>query len=518
MDIQVSSLNSTRVRIFTVLVSLLLSLQAVYFDDIINRDGIMYLQMVEAYLSGGLAATRIIFDWPAFPILVAWVHQITTFSIETSAFLTNSILFLLLTDALVLISGLIVSSQRQLIIASILILGFTPINEYRDFISRDVGYWAFSSLALYQFMLFIKSPNYKTATLWQVFMLIAILFRIEGSVILLALPLFLLFSRKPSEGLKRIIQASYLQIITLAAIVAFLLSQPDLMASFGKLSSISNYLDLSVYTNRLSQYTDVIEHQILNQYSEGYAAFILISGLLAMFAYKILKFFSVSYLIVYFVTASKTLPPHAKQLQQLLLYFFALNILILIAYLFKNYFISSRYTLMALISLLLIVMHSLSHGIERLWLGKNKVLLSVIAFALFYSVADTSTQSNRKTYIKDVAVWAAHNLPDDSLVMTDDHFILHYFDAEKTAASLCVKQLYKQSSFLKRYADTMPYTSGPCADIRSDSYLYFDYIIVVEKRRTTGLKDFLKTLNITMIHHTGKENKNGASVYKVIQP
>jgi hypothetical protein len=510
--------NLIKTRFFTAFVSLLLSLQAVYFDDIINRDGILYMQMAEVYLTGGLHAIQGLYDWPAFAILIAWVHQLTSLSIETSGLVLNSLFFILLTDALILISSLLVATPRQLTIAAVLILCFTPLNEYRDFILRDPGYWAFSSLALYQFMLFIKSPNYKTATLWQVFMVIAILFRIEGSVILLALPLFLLFSRKPSEGLKQIIQASYLLIITLAAIVAFVLSQPDLMAAFGKLSSISSYLDLSAYTNTLSQYADVIKHQILNQYSEGYAAFILISGMLAMFTYKILKAFSVSYLIVYFATASKTLQPHAKQLQQLLLYFFALNILILITFLFKHYFISSRYTLMALISLLLIVMHSLSHGIERLWLGKNKVLLSVIAFALFYSVADTSTQSIRKTYIKDAAVWAAHNLPDDSLVMTDDSFILHYFDAEKTAASLCVKQLYKQSSFLARYADRMPYTSGPCADIRSDSYLYFDYIIVVEKRRNTGLKDFLKTLNITMIHHTGKENKNGASVYKVIQP
>ena len=54
--------NLSNTRFFTALASLLLSLQAVYFDDIINRDGIMYLQMVEAYLTGGLTAVRSIYD------------------------------------------------------------------------------------------------------------------------------------------------------------------------------------------------------------------------------------------------------------------------------------------------------------------------------------------------------------------------------------------------------------------------------------------------------------------------
>ena len=518
MDIQVPYLNVTRIRIFTALASLLLSLQAVYFDDIINRDGIMYLQMVEAYLTGGLPAAQAIYNWPAFSILIAWIHQLTSLSIETTAFVLNSLFFILLTDALLLISSLLVASRRQLNIAAVLILCFMPINEYRDFILRDPGYWAFSSLALYQFMLFLNSSSYKTATLWQVFMVLAIFFRIEGSVVLLGLPLFLLFIRKPIEGLKQIIQASYLLIISLVAIIGFVLSQPDLMAAFGKLSTISLYLDLTKYTNTLTQYADVIKHQVLNRYSEGYAAFILITGMLAMLGYKILKAFSVSYLIIYFTTASKTLQPHAKQLQQLLLYFLALNILILITFLFKEYFISSRYTLMALLSILLIVIHSLCHGIERFWLSKNKLLLSIIALALFYSVADTSTMSSRKTYIKEAAIWAAHHLPEGSRVVTDDEFILYYFAAEKTPVTLCVKQVYKQTSFLKGYAHSMPYIYGVCAGDRSNSYLYYDYIIVVEKRRKTGLKDFLKTLDIERVYHTGKQSKDGASVYKVIKP
>ena len=48
-----------------------------------------------------------------------------------------------------------------------------------------------------------------------------------------------------------------------------------------------------------------MQEQVLNKYSEDYAAFILITGMLAMFMYKILKGFSISYLVIYFITASR---------------------------------------------------------------------------------------------------------------------------------------------------------------------------------------------------------------------
>jgi hypothetical protein len=518
MDIQSSNLNITRIRIFTALASLLLSLQAVYFDDIINRDGIMYLQMSEAYLSGGIVAAKAIYDWPVFSILIAWLHQLTSLPIESCGFILNSFLFVVLTDALVLISRLLVTSQRQLSIAAILILCFIPINEYRDFILRDPGYWAFSSLALYQFMLFAISPSFKTATLWQVFIMVAILFRIEGVVILSALPLCLLFINPIFSGFQQFLQALYLAI---AACVFGLLSfafQANHSDAFGKLESLSSYLTLDKHLQLLDKYSLIIEQQILNQFSDDYASLILISGLSIMLLYKLLKMFSLSYIIIYFVTSSNGFTNTRTRLQKLLLYFLLLNILILTAFLFKEYFISSRYTVLALIGLLLLVMPRLCHGIEQLWLDKRNLLLSLVGFCLFYNIADATTLSSSKTYIKETALWAAHHLPTDSLVITDDEFLLYYFEREKTTSTLCVRKIFHQTEFLDEYNSKMPYLDGPCTNPGADGYKYYDYMIVVEKERHPELIAFLKTLELKQIYYQENTRLNdGASVYKVIK-
>ena len=121
MNTHSSLQNLSRVRIFTAFISLIFSLQTVYFDDLINRDGILYLQTAELFMSEGLYATQGLLNWPFFSILISWVHQLTSLSLETAGFVLNGLLFILLTDALVLISSLLVVTPRQLIIAAILI-------------------------------------------------------------------------------------------------------------------------------------------------------------------------------------------------------------------------------------------------------------------------------------------------------------------------------------------------------------------------------------------------------------
>ena len=90
-----------KIRAFTALASLLLSVFAYYSNDIINNDGILYMNMAEAFLQGGLAETVKLFNWPFFSILVASIHQLTSLPLETSANILNALLFVLLLDTLI---------------------------------------------------------------------------------------------------------------------------------------------------------------------------------------------------------------------------------------------------------------------------------------------------------------------------------------------------------------------------------------------------------------------------------
>jgi len=510
-----------RIRLFTAIVSLLLSLQAVYFDDILNRDGVMYLQMVEAYLSGGLVATKAIFNWPFFSVLVAWFHQFTGISIESSAFVLSSLFFIILTDTLVRVSALLIENQRQLFIAAVLILCFPAINEYRDFIMRDSGYWAFCSLALYHFMLFCLNRHLSHALVWQAFIIIAVLFRIEGSIILLLLPLFTFYQRPFYQGLSGFFQATSLLLLSLVLGALFILNQADYSA-FSKLATITNYIDLDAYASTFSSASNILASEVLNKYSDDYAGLILISGLISMMLYKLFKAFSISYAVVY-LTAGWRTPSSSAQgknfLQMLLTYFLLINLLIVTVFLLKQYFLTSRYMVMSLISLILLLSYAVSAGIEKIWLENKKLSLGLIGFALFYSLADSAIMSSSKTYIKETALWAAHNLPANSLVMTDDEFVLYYFNRDNSSSTLCVKPIYKPSSFVVEFLAKQKAhrVDAACSPDTPTTYQYFDYLIVVEKKRRVAYIDYVQTLDLKLLYRQSSKKSDQASIYRILK-
>ena len=517
IDNQPSHLSVIQIRICAAFASLLISLFVILFDDIINQDGTLYIRAAELFLVEGIQSSVALYNWPTYSIIIAYFHQLTSISLESSALIINSFFFVLLTDALVLICRLIMSTHRQLVIAALLIICFMPLNEYRDYIFRDSGYWAFTSLALYQFMLFLKSPNLRNASLWQIFMIAAIFFRIEGSVILFALPLFLLLIRTKKNfiAFKEILLTSYLSIIGVLAILIVLLSQLDVVAAYSKFdgASISTYIDLSFYTEKLTHATGIIESQILNKYSKDYATFIFLTGMFLMLILKLFEGFSFSYIIVYFMAASKGDHTSAKLYQQLFMYFFLVNILILIFFLYKEYFVTSRYLVMTLIGLFLFLAHRLVLGIEFLWLEKKILPLSIIALCLFYNLIDTLMMSYSKSYIKDIAVWSAQNVPSKSLLMTDNIYIEYYFDTKESSSMICRKSIETIVNPKKENGEKI----NTCASNSLTSYLHFDYIILVEKKYSETIKESIKKLRLEKIYHTSDRKGNRANIYKVIK-
>ena len=482
--------NIIKIRLFTALISLLLSTFAFYSDDIINRDGILYMDMAAAFLQGGLTETARLYDWPFFSIIVAYLHKLTGLPLEISAGVLNSLFFVLLTDTLILICNKILPNSRQLVIAAVFILCFQVINDYRDFIIRDIGYWALCSLTLYRFILFLEAPSIKNATIWQLVAVISILFRIEGIVILLGLPLYLFATQHPKLAIKHSLQLSYLLIIAAFITSIVIASQSGLTNGFGKLSTVSSYINPNNFVAPLNSKTLVLANQVLNKYSKEYGGLILISGLLIMLLYKLIKALSFGYIFLYVASWWQSRNNQAFPYQWLLTYFTAINLLILIVFLFKQYFMVTRYSVITLIGLLLLLLPKICHFLEHAWLSKNRIYISITGLILLICLVDSFTQSNSKFFIKNTALWASQNLPANSTVLTDDEFIHYYFNTLTPMAVLSKKKNLKH-------------------------YQKYDYLTVVVKRRNTTLKNSLKNMNIEPFYC--QENKRGdqACVYKI---
>ena len=484
--------NLSKVRLFTALLSLVLSVLAYYLDDVINRDGILYMDMADAYLQNGLSATAKLYNWPFFSILVAYVHQLSSFSFELSGQIINTLLFVLFTDSLVLLSSKILPTPRQLVIAAVLILSFYSINEYRDYIIRDIGYWAFCSLALYRFIRFLEAPNLRNATFWQLAAVIAILFRIEGAVILLGLPLYLFLDHPPVRAIKNVLQLNYLLLAVTVIIAIFTLGQSDITAAFGKINTLLNYINVDSFLSRFNNKADIIGSQVLVRFSANYAGLVLASGLIVMLAVKLFKALSIGLVTLYIASIwqqrNQALIPH--KYRRLLVYFAALNILILLVFLFQKYFLVTRYAVVALTSLFLLMLPRICTSIETLWLGKKKLLLSLVAVILLLGLIDNLTQSNSKVFIKNTAIWAAQNLPEESLVLTDDEFIRYYFNSHQPKSTLSKNEI--------------------------TSYRDYNYLIIVEKKRNKARSTLANAIDLEPIYNNENKRGDSATIYKII--
>ena len=179
---------------------------------------------------------------------------------------------------------------------------------------------------------------------------------------------------------------------------------------------------------------------------------------------------------------------------------------ILLAFLFHEYFMSRRYAMVTLISLLLLMLPRLTDLISQAWTSRNKGLLAVICIILLIGLVDGIHQSRSKAYIKETAIWASQNLPENSTVITDDRIIQYYYQSHQPKAAL--SKVWVDSYHNDAYQNSFNQIEK--------NYLNYDYLIVVEKRKNKKIKQLLATMKLEQIYSQETKRQNKASVYKIL--
>lgn len=488
------SQNFNHFRITVVLVSFLLSVLAVVTDDIINADGILYVNMAEAYLEGGLSASAELYNWPFFAILTALVSKLLFIPLEASAYLINIAFYVWLTDILLLISHSFLPTLRHTIVAGLLILSFYTLNEYRDFIIRDVGYWSLSFLALWQFLKFERTLLTRYLFSWQVFAIMAILFRVEGTVILAAMPLylFLMPNHSITRKLKYTAIAYSLPVMAALSVTFVYVLSSGYSAAFGKLNNILYYADVNAFLSDYQENISYIADHVMAKIAPDQAPLFYNSGLVGMLTSEIIAGLSIGFIVILLMSyLQKSSAPPSSQ-NKLFIFFLLINFLILTVFIYQQQFMSTRYCMMAILTLFLLLLPRLSHYILLIWDKRWNVSAVIILLLLIYSVGDAFHHTSSKTYIKTTAAWGAKSLPDGADVITNDHFIKYYFEQNHGSSSIKLKTAL----------------SSP------EKIMSADYLILVSKQK--ALFEGLETLELNTLF-TISDKSRTATVYEVIR-
>lgn len=475
-------------RFITAIFSLLLSIVLYTINDVLNADGILYIYSVEALKDGGLAAFSDVYDWPFFSSLISGISTFAGIDVELAAKSLCSLLFVLLTDALVLLSSLSLSKRLQLMISVVLILSFYTINHYRDFIIRDIGYWALSLYGLYFLCKFLEAQKVIYAFLWQFLTFVAFLFRIEAIVFLVAIPAIIFITEKSGNKITTLIKLSFASVFILfaSAVVIFSIGHHE---AFQKFSEVVISLNFENTLQVFNQNAKIISEQVMHPASDDFGPLVLASGLIFAVLWDFSTGISIPLLVLLiwaFFSKSKWVAPKC---QYLVIALISINLLILGVFALKSQLITTRYIVFALILLLILVLPTLIAFIEGRLRKPRTAPKIILGLIIILSLADTLITTGAKPFLRKVPEWAADELPSQAKVMTNDFIIEYYFNKSREGEKIILNRNFKNLN-------------------------KFDFLLVHSKAGDQELQKILNDSPIHLVKEDGNQ-KNKVSLYAV---
>ncbi len=418
---------------FAAICSILFSIWSILHLDLVNNDAIIYLRTAEVYTQGGFSAALQTYGWPFYSIFIAWINKISFLSYQQSAYLLNSVLFIVICYAFIKLIQLMGANTRVQWWSTILILAYPQLNNYRNFIIRDIGYWAFYLLAIVALASYSKQRKNIYLFLWTFFIIMATLFRVEGIFFFLLAPIAFLFIQGNIK-LQRVVDLlkfEAIPILGLFAVMGVMLTDNSFMHYAGRLATIILEFGqlINAIVSALIMKKDLMATSILNVFSAGSAWSFLIAGLIAYYLIKIISATNILLLLTSaFSMRNKCLPQN--KMMSVLVVFIVINFLVTLIFLLQQFFMVSRY----LVPLSLLLILPAPFAFEHLW--QQKVLLikntlrlqrvGLVVLMLYLLCSGLLHFGYSKQYIYDAAIWVEQNLPKDKRIYSNNRQILYY--------------------------------------------------------------------------------------------
>ena len=440
-DTDLATKNDLKViLITTAIISLFLSFSQVLVDPVINSDGILYVQAGSFIQNNEWALASKLYNWLFYPYILANISTLFSISLEHSAYVVNAFFSAITCVSFVLIVKEFGGKNKAILcFSSVIILCFPNLNEYRNMVIRDHGYWAFYLLGCYFFIRAYKKPSVKTLTFLISSLTLASLFRVEGGFFLLTLPLLLLF-----RHLSTLKKSSLLVILIIAVTLVGIFTYSDtyqtinvsgftktkqleraILAPVTKISSALNITE--TYINKLSP------QGFSNDYSATVLSFIFI---LILFT-EIFSATSPLYAITLSFALFKSKGVLKHPLIRPWIYLVSINIIILCGFLVSRYFIAGRYPI-ALALTLIIPLPFLAQWVYQKYQHKNisskENKLSKVTATLFIilSIDGLVSTGASKEYLKDAGQWVASSTKEQKgTIFTNNQFVSFYAGNQK---------------------------------------------------------------------------------------
>lgn len=422
------------IRYPAILASLLLSALNVWSNPVPNTDGFTYIRTAEIFLQDGLAAAFSYYSWAIYPVLIALLHQLTGLELFTAAHVLNAGFFALLCTGFITLIKEIDASRRLALIAALVILLYPQINEYRNFVIRDIAFVTFSLFALLHLVRYIRQALLANAVAFMMFTLLAALFRPEALLYLVCAPFSLLLINDLSwpQRWRRLLSlhaATAVLLLCSTALLWFYGVDPvsQLVQGF---SAYTPFLEqaISIFRNGSPELSAVLFHEHASIYSAQYVSLFLATGLSTILLVKVFTGFGWIMLAILAYGFWKHLYRIPRFLSAPAFVYLLTGFLILLSFVFVTRYLSTRYTLLFCTVATLLVPFILDRAWQLAELeGQLTRFRWIAATLLLYCFIDAYISfGESKDYQQEVAQWLITSSGPDVVLLTNNHYIAYH--------------------------------------------------------------------------------------------
>jgi hypothetical protein len=421
------------IRLLTVLASLALSGFAVAFASLPNDDAYTYIRTAEIFLEQGVGAAISHYTWAGYPILIALV-SLLGLSLFTSAYVLNAIFFAILAYAFISILRHLDDSNRIAWLAALTVLVYPELNEYRDMVLRDAGFWAMLLLALWRFMVFVDTRQFSHSVFFVLAMIGAMLFRAEAVIYLVAIPfaLFLQSDRNTQQNRQDFLKlAGFICCVGALGFLMLLAAGINLFSLIFELLRIYQPFLISRF-NPDEAITAAQATAIFGEYagifSRDYVSAVVAVGLSVVLVMTL--FYTIGgpfFWLLAFGLMRKHIRWHRAKVAPILAVSLA-NLFILVVFLYTTKFLTGRYALVFGLMAATLVPFLISSIIERNRGGKwEKFVSYFLILFFFYCLIDSYVSFGKsKDWLLDAAGYVELQAESETQVLTNNHTIAYF--------------------------------------------------------------------------------------------
>jgi hypothetical protein len=402
----------------------------------INNDSVLYFEAARLFALGEWQQGFQLFPWPLYSALIALVHTIGAGSLHFSAQILNVLFFGIATLAFLKLIRHCGGDNATLLCGALLLFSSQYIvGDALQMLLRDQGFWAFFLTGLVFFVRFYRSLSWTDAVAWQLAIITAMLFRIEGITYLLALPFVLLLNRNHALSTRgfALLKAHSMNLSAGLIVTAYLFAKDLSASSLGRLKEIFTPQLLEDLTRKFMQKSEIMANEVLGNFLDQFAS----EGLLLIFIFIMLAktVSSAGWITV-------GLAAYAGKLRQKLIEYDALKILaaeMAIAYIdmfliiLKVFVLSGRYVVPLTLILILLAGFGLKQLIEQLQSDKTSkryqwLVMGLLLILILGMIKNILPKREGYNYQQEAAAWLRKNTTKSDMIFFDNQRLKYHYN------------------------------------------------------------------------------------------